>query len=69
MRSIDLNSANWRKSSYSNSDGGMCVEVADNHPTVIPVRDSKHPHHPALTFHHPTWNTFLSALQNDELGG
>lgn len=30
MRAIDLNSLTWRKSSYSNQDGGACVEVSDD---------------------------------------
>ncbi|MFK0293137.1 DUF397 domain-containing protein [Streptomyces sp. NPDC090442] len=30
MRPIDLNTVTWRKSSYSNSDGGACVEVSDD---------------------------------------
>ena len=30
MRAIDLNSLTWRKSSYSNQDGGQCVEVSDD---------------------------------------
>ncbi|OIK01124.1 DUF397 domain-containing protein [Streptomyces colonosanans] len=30
MRAIDLSNAMWRKSSYSNSDGGNCVEVSDD---------------------------------------
>ncbi|MFF4932666.1 DUF397 domain-containing protein [Streptomyces griseofuscus] len=30
MRAIDLSSLTWRKSSYSNSDGGACVEVSDD---------------------------------------
>ncbi|MFC9930191.1 DUF397 domain-containing protein [Streptomyces sp. NPDC127190] len=29
MRAIDLSTVTWRKSSYSNQDGGNCVEVAD----------------------------------------
>ncbi|MFG2290560.1 DUF397 domain-containing protein [Streptomyces sp. NPDC048595] len=29
MRTIDLSTVTWRKSSYSNQDGGECVEVAD----------------------------------------
>lgn len=28
MREYDLNNARWRKSSYSNGEGGNCVEVA-----------------------------------------
>ncbi|KND31495.1 DUF397 domain-containing protein [Streptomyces acidiscabies] len=30
MRSVDLTSVTWRKSSYSNPDGGACVEVSDD---------------------------------------
>ncbi|MFF7471147.1 DUF397 domain-containing protein [Streptomyces sp. NPDC008092] len=30
MRAIDLSNATWRKSSYSNSDGGNCIEVSDD---------------------------------------
>ncbi|MGW2491235.1 DUF397 domain-containing protein [Streptomyces sp. NPDC001606] len=29
MRSIELSTITWRKSSYSNQDGGQCVEVSD----------------------------------------
>ncbi|MEU5772115.1 DUF397 domain-containing protein [Streptomyces venezuelae] len=28
MREYDLSAARWRKSSYSNGEGGNCVEVA-----------------------------------------
>ncbi|MER6223167.1 DUF397 domain-containing protein [Streptomyces sp900105755] len=30
MRAIDLSSVTWRKSSYSNTDGGNCIEVSDD---------------------------------------
>ncbi|MFJ3650807.1 DUF397 domain-containing protein [Streptomyces murinus] len=30
MRAIDLSTITWRKSSYSNQDGGNCVEVSDD---------------------------------------
>ncbi|MEU3896442.1 DUF397 domain-containing protein [Streptomyces sp. NPDC045251] len=30
MRVIDLSNITWRKSSYSNQDGGACVEVSDD---------------------------------------
>ncbi|MGR6972819.1 DUF397 domain-containing protein [Streptomyces cynarae] len=39
----DLPSFHWRKSSYSNAEGGECVEVADGLLGVVPVRDSKNP--------------------------
>lgn len=37
----DLDRLRWRKSSYSGSNGGACVEVARE--TIVYVRDSKHP--------------------------
>jgi hypothetical protein len=30
VRSVDLSALSWRKSSYSNQDGGECVEVSDD---------------------------------------
>jgi hypothetical protein len=56
----------WRKSSYSNSDGGSCVEVLDGHPTGVPVRDSKNPHGPALTFRRGAWSAFVTDLKHSE---
>ncbi|MEV0302893.1 DUF397 domain-containing protein [Streptomyces prasinus] len=54
----------WRKSSYSGSTGGDCVEVADGYPTgAVPVRDSKHPTGPILTIGAPAWQTFVNGLR------
>ncbi|MGY1501263.1 DUF397 domain-containing protein [Streptomyces sp. QTS52] len=58
-----LAAASWRKSSYSNPDGGACLEVADNLP-VVPVRDSKNPHGPALVFPAGAWAVFVTTLRN-----
>lgn len=58
-----LSVATWRKSSYSNPDGGNCVEVADNLPGVVPVRDSKNPDGPALIFAAGAWATFIATLK------
>ncbi|MEU6068659.1 DUF397 domain-containing protein [Streptomyces sp. NPDC047082] len=62
---IDLSTAQWRKSSYSNGSGGECVEVSDTHPgVVIPVRDSKKAQDgPVLLFRPPAWTTFVAALK------
>ncbi|WP_329409662.1 DUF397 domain-containing protein [Streptomyces sp. NBC_00704] len=30
MRAIDLSRLTWRKSCYSNSDGGQCLEVSED---------------------------------------
>jgi hypothetical protein len=55
----DLSGAAWRKSSYSNQGGGDCVEVADGFTGVVPIRDSKHPHHPALVVTDGAWGAFV----------
>ncbi|MFI2366983.1 DUF397 domain-containing protein [Streptomyces sp. NPDC018833] len=56
----------WRKSSYSSGDGGSCVEVLDDYPSGVPVRDSKTPHGPALVFPVACWSTFVTATKGNE---
>ncbi|MEV8327019.1 DUF397 domain-containing protein [Kitasatospora sp. NPDC056731] len=63
----DLSSAHWVKSSHS-TDGGQCVEVAPDFPSVMPVRDSKDPHGPALLFPTPAWQAFVTAVRTGEFG-
>ncbi|HWM40422.1 MAG TPA: DUF397 domain-containing protein [Streptomyces sp.] len=67
MRSLDLTAVSWRKSSYSNQDGGACVEVSDDFAAVVPVRDSKNPHGPVLAFTADGWSSFVSAVKDGEL--
>jgi hypothetical protein len=62
----DLNSTTWRKSSYSGSNGGACVEVATL-ADGIAVRDSKDPAGPVLTFSPEQWDTFTRGLKSGEL--
>ncbi|NEC64434.1 DUF397 domain-containing protein [Streptomyces sp. SID9727] len=61
--SPELSSARWRRSSYSNSNGGECVEISDDFPGLVPVRDSKNPQGPALVVHTAAWNGFVSSLK------
>ncbi|WP_458086289.1 DUF397 domain-containing protein [Streptomyces malaysiensis] len=61
-------SPRWFKSSYSNN-GGACIEVAANLVAsrgVVPVRDSKDPHGPALMFDPTAWSSFVSAVRHGE---
>jgi uncharacterized protein DUF397 len=68
VRNLDLTAATWSKSTYSNQDGGACVEVSDDFAAVVPVRDSKKPHGPVLVFSAAGWSAFASAVKNGELG-
>jgi hypothetical protein len=49
----------WRKSSYSGENNGNCLEVRDGIPAVVPVRDSKNPHGPALSIPPAAWQAFV----------
>jgi hypothetical protein len=62
---IDLSRARWHKSSHSNGGEGGCVEVADNLPGIVAVRDSKDPHGPKLTFSSAAWRTFTHGVRNE----
>jgi hypothetical protein len=57
-----LEVARWRKSTYSQG-GGDCLEVADGHPTVVPVRDSKNPLGPKLVFRAGAWTAFVEGMK------
>ncbi|MFG1919571.1 DUF397 domain-containing protein [Micromonospora sp. NPDC048898] len=62
---MDMTNARWRKSSRSGTNGGNCVEVADNLPDVVGVRDSKDITGPALMFGPAQWQTFIGSLRAD----
>ncbi|MEV7592203.1 DUF397 domain-containing protein [Streptomyces sp. NPDC089922] len=59
----DLNAARWRTSSYTNSDGGTCVEVADGVAGLVPVRDSKRPDGGVVVVGAAAWGPFVAALK------
>lgn len=62
----NIDNATWRKSSYSGSNGGACVEVADNLLGVVGVRDSKDPGGPVLAFTPDDWRAFTVAIKAGE---
>ncbi|OWU99811.1 DUF397 domain-containing protein [Micromonospora wenchangensis] len=62
----DLTGAVWRKSTRSNA-GGNCVEVADNLPGVVGIRDSKDPTGAALAFTPGSWATFVYGVKAESL--
>ncbi|MEH1012634.1 DUF397 domain-containing protein [Micromonospora sp. CPCC 206060] len=59
---MELSGARWRKSTRSDNGGNSCVEVADNLPGVVAVRDSKDRQGPVLTFSPAVWRGFVAAV-------
>ncbi|HWR49359.1 MAG TPA: DUF397 domain-containing protein [Pseudonocardiaceae bacterium] len=60
----DLTSATWRKATYSNGNGGNCVEIAHLHNGARAVRDSKNPTGPALRLTATQWTAFTTSLRS-----
>lgn len=64
----DLSTARWRKSSYSDGQqGGACVEVCDDFPGTVPVRDSKHMTGPVLVLDGAAWQPFVNSVKRGSL--
>ena len=53
--------SNWRKSSYSGSNGGECIEVAMA--GAVLVRDTADRNGPMLTFTADAWRAFTAAIR------
>jgi len=53
--------SNWRKSSYSGSNGGECVEVAAT--GAVLVRDTADHSGPVLTFTAEAWRAFTASIR------
>jgi hypothetical protein len=58
------NTAGWRKSSFSGSGTGACIECADLGCTHA-VRDSKNPTGPMLTLGPTAWQGFLVTAKRE----
>jgi hypothetical protein len=63
MNTVRKLPATWRKSTYSSTNGGECLEVRDGVPGAVPVRDSKNPHGPALAVPADAWSAFITDLR------
>ncbi|WP_326611278.1 DUF397 domain-containing protein [Streptomyces scopuliridis] len=60
---LSLSHAEWVKSTYSNGNGGGCVEWAPAYATasgIVPVRDSKDPEGPTLMLTSAAWSDFVA---------
>ncbi|ANZ18836.1 DUF397 domain-containing protein [Streptomyces noursei] len=66
---LDLTAAEWIKSSYSDANGGNCIEFSPGHSlthALVPLRDSKLPHGPVITVPVAGWSSFVDAVKNGE---
>jgi hypothetical protein len=64
---VGLDSAEWRKSSYSGGNGGACVEVARNLSGIVAVRDSKDPAGAVLSLSPAGWRSFTAGIKAGKL--
>lgn len=66
---MDLSCVEWRKASYSGTNGGNCVEVSTREVAGQRlVRDSKHPDGAVLAVPSREWQVFLASVKNGEFG-
>ncbi|MFY1694558.1 MULTISPECIES: DUF397 domain-containing protein [unclassified Solwaraspora] len=64
---MDISTApRWHKSTHS--DSTSCVEVAENLPGRVLVRDTKDRDGGTLAFAPTAWSAFLSATRSDPTG-
>jgi hypothetical protein len=59
-----VTASGWRKSSYSTSNGGNCVEVGGQESRVL-VRDTKDRTGPILRFAPDAWDRFAWQVKAD----
>jgi hypothetical protein len=57
-----MDALNWRKASYSASNGGGCVEVADHDSRVL-IRDTQDRTGPVLKFTPGAWRRFADRVK------
>jgi hypothetical protein len=62
---VDLTGAIWRHSTLATDDQDA-VEVADNLPGIVALRDSRRPDGPALIFTLREWEAFVGGAKDGE---
>ncbi|MFJ4189103.1 DUF397 domain-containing protein [Kitasatospora sp. NPDC089509] len=55
----------WKKAAASNPNDD-CVEMADSIAGIVPVRDSKDPHGPALGISPEAWRSFIAGIRSGD---
>lgn len=67
LESASTADVQWRKSSFSGAQND-CVEISESLPGVVPVRDSKDPEGPVLTFGPVAFASFIDAVKSGHFG-
>ena len=62
----DISGAAWAKSSFSEGEYDMCVEVAFLDDGAVALRDSTSPNRPALRFTAGEWSAFTIGVKAGE---
>jgi hypothetical protein len=62
---MDLSQAKWHKSTRSGGSGN-CVEVAENLPGIVAVRDTKNRDGGTLIFTDAEWTAFVGGVKDGE---
>jgi hypothetical protein len=57
-------SRDWAKSSYSDPNGGNCVQVCQPRSGTVRIRDSKNPQGACLTLSAASWREFIAAVKS-----
>jgi Domain of unknown function (DUF397) len=65
LQHAGLSRAVWRKSSHSGGNGGQCVEVAQDLPAIVAVRDSKDPDGARLILTLGAWTAFVDRVKRE----
>ncbi len=63
---IDLGELSWRKSSYSNGAGGMCVQAAWLDDGTVLVRNLRMSAEVAVAFSADEWTCFVRGVKANE---
>ncbi|WP_016908392.1 DUF397 domain-containing protein [Streptomyces xiaopingdaonensis] len=69
---MKMGPAQWVKSSYSSPEGGNCLEWFPSTAQttgVVPVRDSKEPAGPVLSFRPDSFAQFVAGVKAEEFLG
>jgi hypothetical protein len=69
LYALDIGGVTWAKSSFSENETDMCVEVAFLGDGAVALRDSTSRGRPALRFTGREWSAFTAGVRRGEFEG